>query len=50
MAVNLLQMSAKAYDIRMSLLELTTCLETRFFQYVLIKNLEIDNRKAQSEL
>lgn len=42
-------MSAKAYNIRNSLLELTTCLETRFSQYVLIKNREIENLKAQIE-
>lgn len=49
MAANLLHMSAKAYDIRTSLLELTTCLETSFYQHALIKSFEIENLKAQIE-
>jgi hypothetical protein len=47
MATNLMSMSAKAYDIHASLLELTTCLEIRFVQYALIKHTEVENLKAQ---
>jgi hypothetical protein len=49
MAGNLLSMSATAYDIRTSLLELTTCLEIQFVQYGLIKHTEVENLKAQIE-
>jgi hypothetical protein len=48
-AAELLHLSAKTYNIRSSLLEPTTCLETRFSQYALLKNREIENLKAQIE-